>query len=683
MFNNIKQLTKKILTNQSVTDTPTGITSYNTSDDSAESRLQGNAYQNSLYLQKGLSIIKDAISTVEFELYKVTNTKGETENVMIHPVLSLLDNPNPLQTKLEFLRITVVNFKLSGEFFWRIIKNEKQQVIGLVNINPNQITVKLNDNAEIIYTIEGENGKEYTTNDIIHGKDPSPSNPLRGTGVLRTVASRIQTEIASVEYQNGRFLRNDTPDGLLIYKTAALTPDQMGELKKKWFQSFRGVNNKNRTAIIAGDVDYKQLSSQQSNLNFLEVQKQVRDDICMALGIPKSLITTDDVNRANADAGLEQFYRGTLAPLIQIILEAVNQKFIIPYYGEAYFIQTNKLVTEDKTLLLQELKETVNGRNQVITVNEMRQRLGYDPIEGGDELNQAPVNTFNSSQLQNNSYSSRNAKIKSFTGRRNLYTELKAQEEQDTTINKIAVKKVLSSKSFKNTFIKAIEDVRDRGEHIIGKEMDSLFSEQYERAVKRLNAGETTASAIFVKSEEKKVSKQAIMPLYEKISNMAGNVALSPVKTFKKDAKFTMSERLAVKLNKRARLFSDSITDTTYDTIKDIVAENMSSGPNEVANKLKESFANMSATRAYTIARTESCYIASLASEEAYKQSDVVSGKEWLTTGDGAVRDEHVINDGQIVDKDAVFSNGESYPGEQTINCRCALSPVIDIDNLF
>lgn len=47
--------------------------------------------------------------------------------------------------------------------------------------------------------------------------------------------------------------------------------------------------------------------------------------------------------------------------------------------------------------------------------------------------------------------------------------------------------------------------------------------------------------------------------------------------------------------------------------------------------------------------------------------------KEWRTVGDGRVRPAHQKLNGEVVGIDEAFSDGEQYPGEHDINCRCHL----------
>jgi uncharacterized protein with gpF-like domain len=73
---------------------------------------------------------------------------------------------------------------------------------------------------------------------------------------------------------------------------------------------------------------------------------------------------------------------------------------------------------------------------------------------------------------------------------------------------------------------------------------------------------------------------------------------------------------------------------------------------------------------------------------EAYKQSGVVSKKEWIASQDPPrVRPDHLALHGKKVglDEEWTFADGTNVksPGNadtagQSVNCRCAVSPVIE-----
>lgn len=672
IINSIKNRVTKMLSVGSILNLSS---QYSMDDDGGDMSLQAN-YKDSLYVNKALNIIKDTVSSIEFKLLEIINTKGEAREVEVHEILDLLYKPNPLQTKSEFLRILVINFKLSGECFIRIMfaDEAKKKPVGLVNIQPATVQVKYNvDNTgKLTYQITQNDGSILTlqAEDIIHIKDPDINNPLRGYSVLRPILFRIEAEIKAMNYQTGLFGRNGNPDGVLAIK-GVTDVGTLGKLKESFLNSFMGKNERNKVAVVSGEATYTALNPNSNTLDYEKSLNLTRDDIMTALGVPKSLVTSDDVNRANADAGLQQFMQFTIKPMFELILEVLNERFIIPVYGEKYYLDTEKLVTEDKEMLL---KESQAGINRWLTVNEVRARFGYEPMPDGDVLNTQNVYPVTTQPIQN-----------AFRMRKNLYFQLK-QKEVKQEIAKIEARKSFVSKFsgdpvFKSKFSNAIDQVRTQAEKRARIDSKKYFNEQRDRVLKKLaEIGDnfTTAGDIFDDKLEKEEAKKFILPLYTKNAVEAGNVALIPVKmAHSKANNFVMNSRLFKKLEDRAKLFSDSVVGTTYDQLSEIIGANLMTDVDEVAKQIREKLNIASVTRSELIGRTESCYMTSLGTQMAYDESDLVVGKEWLTSQDALVRPEHQMNDGQVVAKDGVFADGESFPGEDSFNCRCTIAPVV------
>jgi hypothetical protein len=110
----------------------------------------------------------------------------------------------------------------------------------------------------------------------------------------------------------------------------------------------------------------------------------------------------------------------------------------------------------------------------------------------------------------------------------------------------------------------------------------------------------------------------------------------------------------------------------------DTFEESLADDPN--AAKKVERYREMLRTlRAERISRTESGRAYMEAGQETMRQavdSGLVSRviKIWHTVGDDRVRDEHADMEGQereLAPNDQPYSNGEMYPGENSINCRC------------
>jgi SPP1 gp7 family putative phage head morphogenesis protein len=96
-----------------------------------------------------------------------------------------------------------------------------------------------------------------------------------------------------------------------------------------------------------------------------------------------------------------------------------------------------------------------------------------------------------------------------------------------------------------------------------------------------------------------------------------------------------------------------------------------------------EVFEEATSSRAAMIARTELVGLSNAANVEAWRQSGVVEGKEWLAVRDGNTRQEHRELDGQQVGLDEPFTV-DGYRGQHPggfgvaaldIQCRCTALP--------
>lgn len=132
-------------------------------------------------------------------------------------------------------------------------------------------------------------------------------------------------------------------------------------------------------------------------------------------------------------------------------------------------------------------------------------------------------------------------------------------------------------------------------------------------------------------------------------------------------------------VNRQNRLAD--VPDEIYDTVKSSLEDGLKAGEtmDQLAARVKDTFGDIEAGRARTIARTETATAYGTGRMDAIKRSGLTM-KSWLTGDDGHVRDSHTAAmDQGPIPLDDVFNNGLRYPGdpsgppEEVINCRCVL----------
>lgn len=126
------------------------------------------------------------------------------------------------------------------------------------------------------------------------------------------------------------------------------------------------------------------------------------------------------------------------------------------------------------------------------------------------------------------------------------------------------------------------------------------------------------------------------------------------------------------------------IASTTQSDIAGIVALGRKNGLTEIeiGKQIRDIAPTKSASRAQTIARTESHQASNVAAMSAAKVSGVKMKKQWVASSGERTREDHDAADGQTVKMDDDFIVGGeplSFPGDpkgsakNVINCRCAV----------
>ena len=634
-------------------------------------------YEKSLYVFAVINKIAQKVSAIDLKLFEIMNSKGEVREHPAHEILDLLYRVNPYQTRSEFWKITMINKKLTGEAFWLKVRNPRGKVVELWNLRPDMITIHSDAQTYIkVYELTKFNGEKvfFEPKDIIHFKEPNPLDNYRGLSPLRPAKSRIETEQYATNFQRDFFVNNARPDALLISEDS-LAPEQRDELSASWNSKHKGKGKNSKIGILEGGMQYQQISISQKEMDYIESLNFTRDDILVAFGVPKSVITTDDVNLANANSGLKSFLSETIKPEMITLTEVINEMLVIPDFGERLYVDFEDPTPLDRDM---QLKEYVAGYGKWLTANEIREQLNLEPMPNGDVLAQP------SNGVQTNpTVPDKPDPQKIFRGRSQLLEKMKFIEGIIDEVRK-GIKK--PKKKAKESLLKSVE-IRKQYELFINKKIDKRAEKfqkqvlyesekQLNRVLKTLKDKDVTKTAEynFDKKKEDQIFTELALPFMKEAAAESGQEALDLVGL---GETFNYTESLEKKLKERAKFFASSVNDTTLEKLSKTIAEGLEAGEGitELTNRIKNVYQEFPDYRAETIARTESTAVNNEGFLEAYKQSKVVNSMEWIATHDARVRPEHLAMDGEIVEVGKSFSNGLEFPSEP--NCRCVISPVI------
>lgn len=670
-------------------------------------------YEKSLYVFSCVKKIAEKVSSTDLKLYQILNSRGDTTEILSHPALDLLYRVNPFQTKSEFLKITMINKLLCGDAFWYKAKNESGRVAELWNLRPDKITIiKDPDNFIKGYKFSKDDGTSefFYPEEIVHFKYPSPLDEYYGISALSSASTRVETEQFAGNYQRDFFLNQARPDAVLT------TPDmvdeeQKKEIRERFEKRHGGIGNNSKVAVLEGDLKYQQISISQKEMDYIESMRFTRDDILVAFHVPKPIVAiTDDVNRANAETAMYIFLSETIRPELDMLVEKINEMMIIPDFGENLFIDFPDPTPENREQTLLEYEKGI--AHGWLLINEVRQREGLEPIEGGWQF-YLPISSVPAGGLSGQASKQLNIEwqkrksdeakakgLKYLAGKpdlkrrliiaKHLKNEINAQVDEISRSDdgedgkEKAPASLIKDEDVKNKYaemvikqiIRRSDRMKNDVEKLASKEQTELLSliSGIGDLTKAMGKDSKKAVRGFFK-EKAEVWAEFSFPFIDEFTRQAGIQAMGMVNP---DKGFEITDSIRKKIEKRSKEFGLGVSATTRDKITQAISAGIDAGEGmaEISNRINNVYKEFPTWRSDLIARTESTAANNEGFIEAYKQSDVATHKEWIATLDDRTRDEHLALNGEIVPIDKNFSNGLPYPQEP--NCRCVIGPAFE-----
>ena len=303
-------------------------------------------YVKNVVAYKCISMLAKNASSIPFLLYDRKTNK----EIKKHPLLELLNNPNPTQNRFNFFE-AIYSYKLiSGNSFIKatFLKNENFK-------NPKELFVLRPDRINII---AGENGLpmayEYKVNslktrfyvdkitgqsEILHLKNFNPINDWYGLSPIESASYSIDQHNEASKWNQSMLQNGAKPSGALMVKSTDdtsnfLTDEQFNRLKQQLNEEFSGSENAGKPLLLEGGLEWKEMSLSPSDMDFLNTKHSCARDIAMAFGVPSQLLGIPGDNTYNnlAEARLSM-WEETILPMVDNMVEALNN-WLVPMFND-------------------------------------------------------------------------------------------------------------------------------------------------------------------------------------------------------------------------------------------------------------------------------------------------------------------------------------------------------------
>lgn len=343
-----------------------------------------NGYQRNVVVYQAINKIADAIASVKWNVFR-----GEQE-LIAHPLLNLLANPNPFQSGPQYIRSKVGFLMIAGNGYEERIKVGRQ-VRELYQLRPDRMKIKPSASGMPMEYIYEANGKKIVypvdqsnmDSDVRHLRLFNPVDDWYGMSPIEAGHFGTNQHNEAMMWIQSLLQNSARPSGALVTDGAELSEDAFNRLKEQIEDQYAGARNAGRPMLLEGGLDWKAMGLSPSDMAILETKFSAARDVCLAFGVPPQLlgIPGDNTYSNYAEARLA-FWEDTVIPLLEMISADWNTWLAAPMGVELRPDLDQVPAIADKRQVLWEMAD----RAQDLTINERRAMKGYQPIDGGDVL---------------------------------------------------------------------------------------------------------------------------------------------------------------------------------------------------------------------------------------------------------------------------------------------------------
>lgn len=257
------------------------------------------------------------------------------EHVDEHPALSVWNKPNNHFTPALFVESFQQHLDLVGEAWW-VVAYIGNRPIELWPVRPDRMAPVRDPKLFIDgYVYRAPDGQliPLRSSEVVMLRKPAPWDPYRGAGAVQTLLAQLYGAKFAAEW-NRQFFQNSAIPGGVIEIPTHLGDDQWEEFQLRWAETHRGVGNAHTVATLEHGAKWIDTKYTQRDMEFAELGRATREQIREAFAVHGHVLgLSENVNRANAEAGEYGFAKRQTVPRLDRIKDALNGPYLRLFKG--------------------------------------------------------------------------------------------------------------------------------------------------------------------------------------------------------------------------------------------------------------------------------------------------------------------------------------------------------------
>ena len=303
-------------------------------------------YRRNVIAHRAVSMIATAAASVP---WKLTEQRARTSRVLeSHPLLTLLNTPNPLQGGTELCEALFAHRLIAGNAYLHAIGPKGGAPLELHVLRPDRVAIIPGaggipkayrytiDTRTIDIAVDVMTGQSR----LLHFKAFHPLDDWYGLSPMEAAAYSIDQHNQCGAWNQALLQNGARPSGALMVKAGegqpgTLSENQYTRLKSQLDEQFSGAMNAGRPLLLEGGLEWKEMSLSPRDMDFISVKNSSARDIALAFGVaPQLLGIPGDNTFANLKEARLAMWEQTILPLLSNITDALNN-WLVPMFDNS------------------------------------------------------------------------------------------------------------------------------------------------------------------------------------------------------------------------------------------------------------------------------------------------------------------------------------------------------------
>jgi HK97 family phage portal protein len=355
-----------------------------------------NGYRKNPTIYTCINKISSAAAGIEWKLYRDRDMKTTIDQ---HPLLDLWHKPNPsMRGSGSFVESIFGFWHMSGNSYaWSFRPNPNEPPLALWPLRPDRMKAVASENGiqDYVYGYGTEKPQLYTVSDTMHLKFAGYDDDVYGLSPVE-VASYYADQQNEAMAWNTSLMQNAGRPASVFTSKSYLTTDQREQIKSELRRKYSGKRNAGQPLVLEADMTWQNMSLAPMELDWLKSRELNTRDIAAIFDIAPELIG-DSAGKtfANVAEARQALYLENVLPKMDRFRDYLNS-WLVPMYQDlarsgAYFSYDSSDIEALAEMYQKQetAKEDRAGKlwtGGIATLNEARERVGLEALNGGDCL---------------------------------------------------------------------------------------------------------------------------------------------------------------------------------------------------------------------------------------------------------------------------------------------------------